>query len=162
FEITDGKLRWTEKTDGLDVNGSISIPESNLKSEPAGFSESLYRAMTTGLANCGLTEAEARSMVETWWRSYFEAPGLRVFWVLPRETTDRLLPLEVSPSPTETVRVLVGRSEVLRPRQEAQWLTASRKTGDAAKSWNYFVLSDRFGQAIQERVKSMEKTIATK
>jgi hypothetical protein len=156
FEIADGKLRWTEKTDGLDVKGSISISESDLKSEPAGFCEPLYRAMTSSLAKCGLTDAEARSMVETWWRSYFEAPGLRVFWVLPRETTDRLLPLEVFPSPTETVRVLVGRSEVLRPRQETQWLTASRKTGDEAGPWNAFVQTDRFGLAIRERVQALE------
>lgn len=162
FEITDNKLRWTEKTNGLDAKGTISIPESDLKSEPAGFCEPLYRAMATGLAKCGLTDAEARSMVETWWRSYFEAPGLRVFWVLPRETTDRLLPLEVSPSPTETVRVLVGRSEVLRPRQEAQWLAASRKTGNEAGPWNYLVQNDRFGLAIRERVQALESVAANK
>lgn len=155
FELIDGKLRWTEKNNGLDVKGTLSIPESDLKDEPAGFCEPLYRAMTTGLAKCGLTDAEARSMVETWWHSYFEAPGLRVFWVLPRETTERILPLEVSPAPVETVRVLVGRSEVLRPRQEAQWLAASRKTGNEAMPWNSFIQSDRFGLAIQERVKTL-------
>jgi hypothetical protein len=91
-------------------------------------------------------------MVETWWKSYFQAPGLRVFWVLPRETTDRLLPLEVTPAPQEIVRVLVGRSEVLRPRQEAEWLADSLKTGDEAGPWNWLVGSDRFGAAIQRRV----------
>ncbi|MES2660961.1 MAG: hypothetical protein V4689_20210 [Verrucomicrobiota bacterium] len=155
FEIADGKLRWTEKTGGLDAGGALSIPETDLKAEPAGFCEPLYRAMKTGLANCGLTDAEARSMVETWWHSYFEAPGLRVFWVVPREATDRVLPLEVSPQPVEVVRVLVGRSEILRPRQEAQWLAASRKTGDEANPWTYLVQADRFGLAIQERVKAL-------
>lgn len=162
FELIDGKLRWTEMTDGLDAKGNISISESDLKSEPAGFCEPLYRAMTTGLANCGLTDAEARSMVETWWRSYFEASGLRVFWVLPRETTDRLLPLKVSPTPAETVRVIVGRSEVLRPRQERQWLAASHKTGDEAGPWNAFIQTDRFGLAIRERVKTLESVVTIK
>ncbi len=156
FELTAGKLRWTEMAGGLPAGGSTTIAESALKSEPAGFCEPLYRAMATGLANCGLTDAEARSMVETWWHSYFEAPGLRVFWVLPREATERILPLEVSPPPTETVRVLVGRSEVLRPRQENQWLAASRKTGNEAAPWNALIQNDRFGLAIRERVQALE------
>ncbi|MES2440130.1 MAG: hypothetical protein V4584_13760 [Verrucomicrobiota bacterium] len=155
FEIAEGTLRWTEKTTGLDAGGSISIPETDLKAGPPGFCEPLYRAMKTGLANCGLTDAEARSMVETWWHSYFEAPGLRVFWVLPREATDRLLPLQVSPPPVEIVRVLVGRSEVLRPRQEVLWQAISKKTGDEAAQWNQIVQTDRFGLAIQERMKAL-------
>ena len=156
FDSTSGQLRWAETPAGLDSGASMTVAESSLKSEPAGFAESLYRAMTAGLAKCGLTDAEARSMVETWWRSYFEAPGLRIFWVLPRKSTDRLLPLEISPPPTEIVRVIVGRSEVLRPRQESEWLAASRKTGEHANHWNHLVQSDRFGLAIKERVKQLE------
>ncbi|MEO5713137.1 MAG: hypothetical protein ABIT37_06585 [Luteolibacter sp.] len=162
FELAEGKLRWTERAGGLEANGALAIAESDLKAEAAGFPENLYRSVKNGLAKCGLTDAEARSMVETWWQSYFEAPGLRVFWVLPRETTDRLLPLEVSPAPAEVVRVLVGRSEVLRPRKEAEWLAASRKSGDDANPWNWLVQGDRFGLAIRERVQSMEKATAAK
>ena len=76
FETIDGQIRWTEKTGGLETGGAISIAESDLKTMPAGITEPLYRAMKTGLAKCGLTDLEARSMVETWWKSYFEAPGL--------------------------------------------------------------------------------------
>ena len=95
--------------------------------------------MKSGLAACGLLESEAEAMVQTWWTSYFETEGLRVFWVLPAATTDRILPLAVTPPPAKTVRVLVGRSEVLRPRQEKAWLAASRLTGDNAESWKYTV-----------------------
>ena len=160
FEIADGKLRWTENTSGLEAESSLSIAESGMKEEKSGFSEPLYRAMKTGLEKCGLTDSEARAMVETWWQSYFEAPGLRVFWVLPREATDRVLPLDVSPPPTEIVRVLVGRSEVLRPRLERQWLAASHKTGDEANPWNYLIRADRFGLAIKERVEALDKVAA--
>jgi hypothetical protein len=75
--------------------------------------------------------------------------------VLPAAATDRILPLSVTPPPAKTVRVLVGRSEVLRPRQEAAWLAASRKTGDDALHWRYTVDDDRFGLAIEERVKAL-------
>jgi hypothetical protein len=152
---TDGKLRWSAFPGGIEAGARIDVAESSLKTEPAGFSPPLYQAMRTGLSGCGLTDPEARSMVETWWHSYFEDPGLRAFWVLPRETTDRLLPLQVSPAPSEIVRVIVGRSEVLRPRQEATWLAASRQTGEAAQQWNYLVSSDRFGLAISDRVKAL-------
>ena len=162
FELTDGRLRWTEASGGLDAKGTLSIPESAMKDEPTGFPETLYRSVKNGLAKCGLTDAEARAMVETWWHSYFEAPGLRVFWVLPRETTDHLLPLEASPAPAETVRVLVGRSEVLRPRKETEWLAASRKSGDEAVSWNNLIGYDRFGLAIKERVSTLEKATAAR
>jgi hypothetical protein len=176
FDLTTGRLRWSEQAHGLDAGGNLAIPESDLKTEPDGFSESFYRAVKTGLASCGLTDAEARSMVETWWHSYFETPGLRVFWVLPRETTDRLLPLEVSPPPTEVMRVLVGRSEVFRPRQETEWLAASRKKGSSAdpfdnsaepvegsdEFWNYIITTDRFGLAIKERIAKLGEQTAAK
>jgi hypothetical protein len=160
FEIVGGTLRWTERIEGLDAKGTLDIPEDGLKAETNGFSETLYRAVSTGLAKCGLTDAEARSMVETWWHSYFESPGLRVFWVLPREKTDQLLPLDVSPAPSELVRVLVGRSEVLRPRQEMEWQKLALKTGDEAYQWNNLVFGDRFGLAIKERIATLSSQAA--
>lgn len=65
----------------------------------------------------GLYEKEARAMIETWKDSWFEE-GLRVFYVLTRKATDKILPLTVSPEPRETVRVLVGRAEVITPETE--------------------------------------------
>ena len=65
-------------------------------------------------------------MVETWRDSWFEE-GTRVFYILPRSTVDRVLPLAVNPAPTATERVFVGRVELLSPwmRQEiVQALTA--------------------------------------
>ena len=94
-------------------------------------------------------------MVQTWWTSYFESEGLRVFWVLPTTVTDRILPLTITPPPDKIVRVLVGRSEVLRPRQETTWLAASRVTGDEARSWNSTVQTDRVGLAIEQRVTAL-------
>jgi hypothetical protein len=160
FEIVEGKLRWTERRGGLDDMARLDISEDELKPEPDGFSETLYRAVATGLANNGLSDTEARAMVETWWHSYFMTPGLRVFWVLPRNKTDQLLPLEVSPAPSELVRVLVGRSEVLRPRQEQQWQKLAVMTGDQANKWNYLVNADRFGLAIKERITAMSHQAA--
>jgi hypothetical protein len=160
FEQTGSEIRWTELPEGLAASGNTAIPESQLKTTAIKDVLEIYQAMATGLERQGLTRAEARSMVETWWTSYFQAPGLRVFWVVPRAATDRILPLEASPAPTSTVRVLVGRSEVLRPRQEKQWLALSQITGEGAGPWKYLVSSDRFGLAIEQRVKALSGATA--
>ena len=65
----------------------------------------------------GLYEKEAKAMIRTWRNSWFEE-GLRVFYVVPSEVTDSVLPLTIDPRPAELVRVLVGRIEVITPEME--------------------------------------------
>lgn len=65
----------------------------------------------------GLYEREALAMIKTWRDSWFEE-GLRVFYLLPRKTTDEILPVQIEPRPAELVRVLVGRAEVITPEME--------------------------------------------
>jgi hypothetical protein len=161
FEQTAGKIRWLAKPGGLGAGERIDIAEDALTAAADGFPTAIYQSMKTGLAACGLLPSEADAMVQTWWTSYFEHDGLRVFWILPAAATDSILPLTATPAPDRTVRVLVGRSEVLRPRQENEWLASSRLTGDQAQPWQYLVSGDRFGLAIQERVKAIEKEAST-
>lgn len=156
FERSDnGTVRWVEQRDGLTAAGRLEFSESAFKPEQSGFCEPLYQAMKTGLVSAGLTGGESRAMVETWWNSYFEAPGLRVFWILPRETTDRILPLKVEPAPASTVRVLVGRSEILRPRAEQEWVALAAEASGTETAWNRLVSQHRFGKAIEMRVNGL-------
>lgn len=64
------------------------------------------------LTAAGLYEREAQAMLETW-RTTWSEDGLRVFYLVPREVTDAVLPLTITPAPSEVVRVLVGRAELL-------------------------------------------------
>ena len=82
------------------------------------WKKALYADGQKMLMDAGLYRKEADAMMQTWWASYFETPGLRVFWIVPRATVDEILPLKVSPTPKDTVRVIVGRSEILRPSFE--------------------------------------------
>ena len=41
-----------------------------------------------------------------------------MFYTLPRAWTDRILPLTLDPSPSEIVRVMVGRAELITPAME--------------------------------------------
>jgi hypothetical protein len=79
----------------------------------AAVQDELRRVLVTH----GLYPKEAAAMVATWGDSWFEE-GTRIFYVLPRPLVDRALPLRIDPRPTETVRVLVGRLELVLPEDE--------------------------------------------
>jgi hypothetical protein len=74
--------------------------------------------MQAALVRAGLYPAEARAMVRTWDDSWFGEDGLRVLYLLPGAWADRVLPLSITPAPRETVRVMVGRAEVITPSME--------------------------------------------
>lgn len=101
------------------------------------------------LKAAGLTEAEARAMLATWKESYFDAPGLRVFWIVPRAFTDRILPISITPKPDKLERVLVGRSEVLTPAFERELVDGFRRDGGAR--WT----NDRYFLAYRERARQL-------
>ncbi len=77
-------------------------------------------AVATALAAAGLYAKEADAMVNTWEQSYFRTDGLRVLYVLPRDTVDQLIPIQINPAPDRLVRIMVGRLEVLTPDREQQ------------------------------------------
>lgn len=66
------------------------------------------------LTKSGLYEDEANAMLNTWDISYFKKEGLRIFWILPANLTENILPLTITPTPTESKRVLVGRINIVK------------------------------------------------
>lgn len=88
-------------------------------------------------------------MLQTWWKSYFERPGLRVFWLVPGAFTEKILPLSVEPPPGRMARVLVGRAEILTPDFERD-LLAQKKNPEA-----FVVKNDRFIEAYNERIRPL-------
>lgn len=102
------------------------------KEAPRRFDlERAKQTLASALTESGLLPKEARAMVNTWERSYFKTPGVRVLYVLPRPWTDKLLPLTVDPKPDLVERVLLGRIEALQPAQEASLATSLRAHFDA-------------------------------
>ena len=77
---------------------------------PAGAAQ-LRCSMKKALIAQGLFADEAEAMLNTWKASYFQKPGLRVFYIVPREWTDYFLPLELS-VPARVTRVIVGRIDL--------------------------------------------------
>jgi hypothetical protein len=112
FENRGGRIGWS--IHGL-LNGTLSLP----RPAPGQSAASLERELQKVLVSQGLYEKEAAAMVRTWSDSWFEE-GLRVFYIFPRELTDTLLPLTITPQPAEINRVFVGRVEVITPEMEQQ------------------------------------------
>ncbi|HMJ65993.1 MAG TPA: hypothetical protein VK615_11640 [Candidatus Binatia bacterium] len=82
--------------------------------------DDLAKAMREALTGEGLYAREAAAMVETWRDSWFGEEGLRVLYILPRQWSDRTLPLSIKPAPQKLARVMVGRAEVITPTKEWQ------------------------------------------
>lgn len=68
----------------------------------------LRASLRKALIANGLFADEAEAMLNTWKASYFEKPGLRVFYVVPRDWIDYFLPLDIS-VPARVNRAIIGR-----------------------------------------------------
>lgn len=90
--------------------GGVVVARPELRHGPEAGMQALREVLRT----TGLYPDEVEAMLATWQDDWFE-PGLRVFTILPREEVDAMLPMQVQPEPTESVRVIVGRVEVLTP-----------------------------------------------
>lgn len=136
-------LKLTNVTDDVisaairvDVKGKqIVVSEfGRLEAGASAMAESSQPMNVGDLSGCvveilvaeGLYEKEAVAMVETWKRSWFTEEGSRVLYIVPPRMTDELLPLTVKPTPDETLRVLVGRMELMSPGLEQQLMDAVR------------------------------------
>lgn len=84
----------------------------------------LREIVCSELVDAGLYEKEAQAMVDTWTDSWFTEEGTRLFYFVPQEITDSILPLTITPEPDETLRVMVGRVEIMSASREQRLLAA--------------------------------------
>ena len=107
FENRNGALRY--HVHGALRGESVLAPPSR-----AGSATSIRREVERLLVEAGLYPKEAAAMVQSWRDSWFEE-GTRVFYVVPPQAVDAILPLTVEPAPARVVRVFVGRIELITP-----------------------------------------------
>jgi hypothetical protein len=123
--------------------------------------DSLLYDLKVMLVASGLYEKEAEAMIKTWRDSWFEE-GARVFYILPRQTTDTVLPITIEPRPTELVRVLVGRAEVITPEMEKAVQQKVSLLRDPSAEVRQTAMSNirkygRFSEPILKRILANEK-----
>jgi hypothetical protein len=127
---------------------------------PGANDAALRKDLESLLVEQGLYPREAHAMVETWRDSWFEE-GARVFYIVPRSEVDAAVPLTVNPAPRETVRVFVGRVELLTPRTE--WvLDAALASGDVRTIKQYSRFLDAFMSEMRSRGKGRVVSPAAK
>jgi hypothetical protein len=105
FENRQGSMGY--RTAGLFDKGLTLDPPVLSGSFPQ-----LRQDLETALIAQGLFPKEAQAMVETWQDSWFEE-GSRLIYVVPSSEVDAILPLQITPTPAQTVRVFVGRIELV-------------------------------------------------
>lgn len=110
-----------------------ALPNSAIVAPPELDSdiETLSSELENVLTAQGLFTEEAHAMVQTWRDSWFEE-GSRLLYIVPRAFVDSVLPLTIQPEPANTVRVFVGRLEVVTPATEKDIQTALASRDRAA------------------------------
>lgn len=128
-QVTSTGLRF-QQLDPVAKGREMNVQESARESS----AEELGKAMVKALTRQGLYEKEARAMVKTWNTSWFGQEGTRLLYLVPAAVTDKVLPLQVEPRPTERVRVLVGRHDFLTPEREREIAGLVKDLRDPQKS----------------------------
>ncbi|MGA8431853.1 MAG: hypothetical protein WB729_18660 [Candidatus Sulfotelmatobacter sp.] len=117
------------------VRRELLLDSPDLTSNIASLSQDVEQT----LLSQGLYPAEAHAMVETWSDSWFEE-GSRIFYIVPRRFVDTIVPLAIKPAPSQTVRVFVGRLELITPASERAVETAlARRDRDTIDKYGRFL-----------------------
>ncbi len=136
------------------------IPAESESKPLAEFTTKLCDDLAARLVESGLYEKEARAMVNTWRSSYFQTPGVRALFVMPQAWTDDFIPLKITPTPKQTVRVMVGRTELLTPEreQQAEQAIADLGSNDSAVRQKAFEALEKQGRYVEPIVRRVMKT----
>jgi len=102
---------------GYRIGGSLKKEAILDAPELTATIDDLGRDLEGILVAQGLYQDEAHAMVETWRGSWFEE-GSRLLYIVSPAFVNEVLPLSIQPGPAQTVRVFVGRLELVTPATE--------------------------------------------
>ena len=145
FENRDGRIGY--RMAGAIGNASATALTLDAPRLDASLPQ-LRRDLETTLIAQGLFPAEAHAMIETWRDSWFEE-GSRLIYIVPPSAVDAILPLQVEPAPLQTVRVFVGRIELVTPETRR-----SVESAVAKSDWRAVERYSRFLDPILRRIYS--------
>jgi hypothetical protein len=108
---------------GYRIGGAVQKDAVLDPPELTGTIDNLSRELEGILVAQGLYQDEAHAIVETWRSSWFEE-GSRLLYLVPSAFVNEVLPLSIHPAPAQTVRVFVGRLELVTPATQKAVETA--------------------------------------
>ncbi|MGB1124236.1 MAG: hypothetical protein ACPG4Q_03440 [Phycisphaeraceae bacterium] len=108
------------------------------------------------LEAAGLFSKEAEGLVKIWGDDMFTSPGERLLYIMPSNEVERLLPLDIQPAPSQTVRTLIAWVELSTPQLEKRIMDLVKQLGSEAWAERQAAdkelrRCDRFGEAILRR-----------
>jgi len=96
----------------LDKGRAKSLTAS-VPARPVAASAAKAKAqMIEALEVAGLYPKEAAGLVKIWGDDFFAAEGDRVLYLIPTQRVNNMLPLNISPAPASSVRVLIAWIEL--------------------------------------------------
>jgi hypothetical protein len=148
---SNGKFGNIKTIYNLNKQQKLRVPDLGKGMAFDQYIEKTKSVIAEELIKNGLYKDEAVAMVNTWEKSYFHTPGIRVLYIVPSEDTETILPLSVKPAPNELKRVLVGRVEVMTKNEEAAYL---KIIGTQAGAIN---TEDLFGRFFEPKLRRLEQ-----
>jgi hypothetical protein len=133
---------------GYRIGGAV---ENKAILDPPALTENvdfLCRELEGMLVARGLYQDEAHAMLETWRNSWFEE-GSRLLYIVPAGFVNTVLPLSIAPAPAETVRVFVGRLEIVTP--------ATERAEERALATHDGATLEKYGRFLEPILQSMIK-----
>lgn len=150
FENHNGVVSYTLQRGRA---GRLAIDRPVLDDETTAPKRELVELL---IAN-GLYHKEAEAMVATWSDSWFEE-GTRLFYIVPRQFVEAILPLTMTPAPAEVARVFVGRLELVTPAMQAEVARALR-ANDRATLARYGRFLEPIGQRVLTAAPAAERPL---
>ncbi len=142
------RAAFSERRAGIAPGATLNdlAPSLDAAASLDDYASELGGAVTRALDATGLYHDEATAMVNTWKRQWFRTPGVRVLYLIPQTWTDASIPLSVTPSPDEMLRVMLIRVEVITPEQEASDIKALKLLDTDASQGAHFAELGRFAE----------------
>lgn len=126
----DGNHGAIKSLGTIDTEKTVAISMKNGMLTTDRYIDRAKTLIKNALVKDGLFDDEALALVNTWERSYFKTPGLRVLYIVPREVTDKIIPLTVDKKTKSLVRSLVGRVEIMTANEEASLMNLLKNESD--------------------------------
>jgi hypothetical protein len=167
FEVSEGgrlgRWGWAHRVAPGATAGDLLAdrPLVPWKGDVDGGAEEMKVFLRKVLRGQGMNADEADAMLATWSRSWFEAEGTRILYVVPRPLVDALLPLHVDPAPQAVERVLVGRIECIPPRTLAEVEAAVAVLGSSKDAKSIEAAKTRLDRLGRFREAHLRRVLAT-
>ena len=148
--------------------------QSTLKLDGPDQTQPVEAAATTAkvqlidsLEAAGLFPKEAAGLVKIWGDDMFTTPGDRLLYIMPNNEVERLLPLDIQPAPSQTVRTLIGWVELSTPAAEKRVmnlvkLLGSEKWVERKEADEELRKLDHFAEAILRRAMNTTEDAETR